>query len=191
MHDKHLEEQEVSSELVYEGGLLRVKRDLVKLPNERLSTREYIEHPGAVAVVPVLPSGEILLLRQFRYPLRRTFIEVPAGKIDPGEEPLECGRRELLEEAGYEAGEMALLCTIHPCIGYADEHIAIYLACDLAYRGRQQDEDEFVDCFSLPLDAALEAIRDGRITDAKTVAALFWAEKAIRQGWSGFGNGNP
>ena len=183
MSDKHLIEERLSSSPVYDGRLLHVREDQVRLPNGNQSTREYIIHPGAVAVIPVLDNGDILMVRQFRYPLDRVFWELPAGKIDPGEDLLFCGQRELEEETGYRAQEWQFATTFHPCIGYSDEAISIYLAQGLEDGTHRPDEDEFVEPVRMPLETALEWVRDGRISDGKTVIGLFWAEKVLRQGW--------
>lgn len=177
-----LSETRISSHSVYRGGLLHVKEDRVELPDGRQATREYIVHPGAVAVIPLLDNGEVVMERQFRYPLRRDLYELPAGKLDPGETPLFCGQRELLEETGYVASKWRFVATIHPCIGYSDESISLYFAEGLSPGPHQRDGDEFLEIFTLPLAQALEWVRIGRITDVKTVIGLFWAEK-IAQGW--------
>lgn len=182
MSSDDLTEIQLSSRSVYHGALLQVKEDRVELPDGRQATREYIVHPGAVVVIPLLDSGEVVMERQFRYPLRRDLYELPAGKLDPGENPLLCGQRELLEETGYVAREWRFVATIHPCIGYSDESISLYLAEGLSPGQHQRDGDEFLEIFRLPLADALEWVRSGRITDVKTVIGLFWAEK-IAQGW--------
>lgn len=179
-----LTEKQISSKNVYDGRLLHVREDGVTLPNGKEATREYIVHPGAVTVVPLLDNGDILMVRQFRYPLQREFFELPAGKIDAGEDTLVCGQRELLEETGYVAEIWQFLTTIHPCIGYSDERILLYLARNLSERGHRRDEDEFLDNQRMPLAQALEWVREGRISDVKTIVGLFWAEKIIRQEWS-------
>lgn len=178
-----LDETLLSSQTVYQGRLLHVKVDQVTLPDGQVTGREYIIHPGAVAIVPWLDTGEVVLVRQFRYPLRQDFFELPAGKIDTGEAALTCGRRELREETGYEAAHWHLLAKIHPCIGYSNEQITFYLAEGLRQRGHCRDADEFLDVFSVPLADAMEWIRDGRITDGKTVTGLLWAEKFIQGAW--------
>lgn len=177
-----LTEKQLSSRSVYQGKLLHVREDRVELPNGQQATREYIEHPGAVVVIPLLANGEVVMERQFRYPLRRDVYELPAGKIDRGEPPLACGQRELLEETGYIAKQWRFVATIHPCIGYSDESMSLYLAEDLLLGEHNRDGDEFLEIFSMPLADALEWVRSGRITDVKTVIGLFWAEK-IAQGW--------
>ena len=173
----------LDSKTAYRGVLLDVMADRVRLPNGSESVREYIHHPGACMVVAFLDERTILMERQFRYPLRRHFIELPAGKIDPGEDPLHTAQRELKEECGYEAGEWRHLATLHPCIGYADEHIELYLARGLTYVGHDLDEDEFLEVFSLGVDEALEWVRQGRITEAKAVTGLLWADKIARGDW--------
>lgn len=182
-HDP-LHEATLDSEQVFRGALLDVRRDRVRLPNGKEATREYIVHPGAVVVIPVLPDGKLLFERQHRYPLHQTIIELPAGKIDPGEGIEATGRRELLEETGYEAAEWRHLGGLHPCVGYANERIEIYLATGLTQVSAQQlDHGEFLELLPLSLDAAIEMVRDGHLTDAKTISALFWAERVLRHGW--------
>jgi len=117
-HDSHLIESEITSESVFKGCLLNVRKDSVRLPDGKESVREYIVHPGAVVILAFLPNGNLLFERQFRYPLRRVFLELPAGKIDPGEAILDTARRELREETGYEASDWEYLGVMHPCIGY-------------------------------------------------------------------------
>jgi ADP-ribose pyrophosphatase len=169
---KDLTERRISGEQVFDGKLLKVHRDEVRLPDGGTGIREYIRHPGAVAVVPLFDDGSVLLERQFRYPHGREFLEIPAGKIDPGEAHLDTARRELLEETGYEAGEWSRVAVIHPAIAYTDEAIEVYTARKLVHRGRRLDAGEFLETLQVPFDEAVRMIRDGRITDAKTVAAL-------------------
>ncbi len=121
-------EATLSSKTVYRGKLLHVLEDEVRLPDGGAARREYIRHPGAAVMVPMPDPKSVVLVRQFRYALARHFYEIPAGKIDPGEAPLATARRELREECGFEAGEWRHLATIHPCIGYSDERIELYLA---------------------------------------------------------------
>ena len=170
--DAHLIETRVSSEPVYEGKLLHVRRDDVRLPDGSLATREYIVHPGAVLVVPVLPDGRLVIERQYRYPLQRVFVEFPAGKLDPGESPLATGVRELEEEAGYTAREWTHLGVIHPLLSYSTEAIEIFLAEGLEHVGAKLDEGEFLDVGIMSVDEMLAAVDRGEVTDAKTVTAL-------------------
>ena len=174
----------VSSESVFEGRLLKVRRDTVNLPDGSRATREYIHHPGAAMIVAQPDPDTILLERQFRYPLGRHFIELPAGKIDAGEAPLATAQRELREECGYTAQEWRHLATLHPCIGYADECIELFLARDLQQVGSALDEGEFLEVMIVRLDQALDWVRDGTITEAKAVTGLLWAEKIRRGEWS-------
>ncbi len=171
---KDLEEKRIGGEVVYAGRLLKVHRDRVRLPDGREAVREYLQHPGAVAIVALLDDGRVLLERQFRYPLGRTFIEIPAGKFEPGEEPLETGKRELLEETGYAAADWRRLGVIHNAIGYSDERIEIWCARGLEQRQQRLAEGEFLEVFSVPLGEARAMARDGRITDVKTIAGLLW-----------------
>jgi ADP-ribose pyrophosphatase len=183
MDDKHLRETLVSSEIVYDGSFLQVRRDLVKLPDESETHREYFRHPGAVVILPVFENGDVLLERQFRYPNAQVFVEFPAGKLEQGEDPLLCAQRELREETGYTAKHWQFLCTIHNAIAYSDEHLDIYLAEGLTAGERQLDAGEFLDVFTLPLDELLEWIRAGKVTDVKTLIAAFWLDKRRRGGW--------
>ena len=176
-------EKELSSESVFHGHLLHVKRDVVKLPNGGETGREYIVHPGAVLVVPVLDDGSLVFERQFRYPLRKTFLELPAGKIDPNENPLVTGQRELLEETGYTATDWQYLAVLHPCIGYSNEVIHIYLAKGLQAGEHRRDGDEILEIFTMTIGGAMTLMRNGQITDGKTMVALFWAEKHLNSSW--------
>lgn len=176
--DMHLIESEISSELIFKGALLEVRRDSVLLPDAKESVREYIVHPGAVVILAFLDNGNLLFERQFRYPLRRVFLELPAGKIDSGETGTETARRELLEETGYAASDWAYLGVMHPCIGYSNERIEIYTAKGLKYvAAKQLDDNEFLEVIELSSEAAIQAVWDGVITDAKTVTALFWLNR--------------
>jgi ADP-ribose pyrophosphatase len=172
-----LTERFVSGEQVFDGTLLKVRRDVVRLPDGSQGTREYVRHPGAVAIVPLFDDGRILLERQFRYPHGREFIEVPAGKLEPNEPHLETAKRELLEETGYAAKEWTRLGVIHTAIAYTDEGIEIFLAKKLEKRERKLDHGEFLETLILGFDEAIAMIGDGRITDAKTVAALLWVKR--------------
>jgi ADP-ribose pyrophosphatase len=174
-----LKETQLNSELMYDGDFIRVLKDKVRLPDGEVSSREYITHPGAVAVLAMLDNGNLVMERQYRYPLHREFIELPAGKIDHGEDILTCAQRELLEETGYVAKEWIHLTTAWPCIGYADERMEYFLARGLTHQGRQLDEGEFLEVFELSLAEAIEWIRLGKINESKTIVGLFWLEKYL------------
>ena len=174
--EKDLNEHFVAGERVFDGTLLKVHRDRVRLPDGGLGTREYIRHPGAVAIVPLFDDGRVLLERQFRYPHARVFIEIPAGKLEPGEPPLETARRELLEETGYSAADWSHLGVIHTAIAYTDEAIQLFLARKLTEGTRKLDQGEFLETLTVPFEEAIAMVRDGRITDAKSVAALLWVK---------------
>ena len=177
---EHLTEHQVSSETIAAGGMLHVKRDQVRLPNGNLAQREYVLHPGAVVVVPLLANGHVILERQFRYPLQRVFIELPAGKIDANEDILVTGQRELLEETGFTASNWQSLGHQHPCIGYANEVIYMYLARGLQAGNKNLDSDEHLEVFDLPFAQCLAMITNGEITDGKTIIALLMAEKFLQ-----------
>lgn len=180
---KDFTETAIASQVVYDGVLLKVIQDKVRLPDGGEAVREYIRHPGACMMLAFVDPETILLERQFRYPMQRHFIELPAGKIEHNEDPLLTAQRELQEECGYEAGEWRHLATLHPCIGYADERIELFLARDLKHVGHALDDGEFLEVFPLKVDEALEWVREGRITEAKAVTGLLWAERIVRGEW--------
>jgi ADP-ribose pyrophosphatase len=171
--DSHLVESKLASETVFSGRLLEVRRDTVRLPDGGQATREFVVHPGAVLVVPVLDDGRLVLERQFRYPVGRVMLEFPAGKIDAGETPLATAQRELIEEAGYAATSWKKLGTLHPEIGYSTEFIDLYEARGLAFVGARLDEGEFLDIVAMTEDELLVTYDCGGFTDAKSIAALF------------------
>jgi len=171
--DEHLIETRLASEAVFDGRLLHVRRDTVRLPNGRTSTREYVVHPGAVLIAPRLDDGRWVVERQFRYPVGRVFLEFPAGKRDPGESARETGERELLEETGYRAESWTKLGDLHPGVGYTNELIELWRADGLTHVGRKLDEDEHLDIVTMRSDDLLAAFDRGEITDAKTIATLF------------------
>jgi len=177
-----LKETCLDTTVAYEGNFIQVRKDSVQLPDGGVGSREYITHPGAVAVLAMLDNGKLVMERQYRYAPQREFIEIPAGKIDHSEDILSTAQRELLEETGYVAGEWTHLATTWPCIGYADEQIEYFLARGLAHQGRQLDDGEFLEVFELPLAEAIEWIRQGKINDSKTIVGLFWLEKYLN-GW--------
>lgn len=172
--DAHLRETGVSERQVYQGKFLDVREHRVLLPDGRETGREYIVHPGAVMIVPLLSDGRFVLERQFRYPLRRAFIEFPAGKLDAGEPPLTCAVRELAEETGYRATEWARAGVLHNAIAYSTEGIEVWFARGLVAGEAKLDAGEFLDVFTATLDE-LEALAErGELTDAKTLIGMLW-----------------
>jgi len=182
--DSHLRETRIDGELAYDGHFLKVTRDRIRLPDGAETVREIIRHPGAVVILPLLPDGRVLLERQFRYPNDRVFIEFPAGKIDPGEDPLATAKRELEEETGYTATEWTFVCTIHNAIAYSDEHLDIFLARDLTQGEAKLDEGEFLELFSATIPELLDMVKRGEITDVKTIIGTFWLEKIAAGTWT-------
>ena len=174
-----LTEHLISSQTIASGGMLTVKRDQVRLPNGNTSQREYVLHPGAVVVLPLLNNGNVILEKQFRYALNSVFIELPAGKIDAGEDILITGQRELLEETGYTATEWIDLGKQHPCIGYSNEVIHMYLARGLHAGQHQRDIDETLEVFEASFADCLAMVKNGDISDGKTIVALYSAEKYL------------
>ena len=175
-----LREESIQSETVFDGDLLDVRRDTVRLPDGGTAAREWVHHPGAAAVVPVDGEGRVVLVRQFRFPPRREFWEVPAGKLDrPGEPPLEVAKRELAEEVGLRAERWTELGATYPTIGYSDERIFLFLARDLSDADVESDADEFVEPFRVPFAEAVAMARRGEIEDAKSCVALLLADAAL------------
>ncbi|WP_292042817.1 MULTISPECIES: NUDIX domain-containing protein [Massilia] len=179
-----LRETRIDGGVVYDGHFLKVENDRIKLPDGSITQREFIRHPGAVVILPLLPDGRVLLERQFRYPNSQVFIEFPAGKIDPGEDHLACAKRELEEETGYTAAKWRFVCTIHNAIAYSDEHLELFLAEDLSAGEQKLDEGEFLETFSVTVPELLEMVRRGEITDVKTIIGSFWLEKILSGTWS-------
>jgi ADP-ribose pyrophosphatase len=167
--------------VLYESPFIKLHKDRVSLPDGSTSSREYIRHPGAVAVLAMLDNGNLLMERQYRYAAGREFMEIPAGKIDAGEPLLQTAQRELLEETGYVADEWTFLTTAWACIGYSDEQISYFLAKGLRHEGSKLDEGEFLEVFELSLPDALDWIRQGKINDSKSIVGLFWLNDYLQQ----------
>ena len=186
MSDDHLIEHRVHQEELLRGRFLHAFRDTVRLPNQNLATREYVVHPGAVMVIPMLdtPDGlRLVMERQFRYPVGQVMTEFPAGKLEPGEDPWLCAQRELLEETGYSARQWARAGVLHPVIAYSTEVIEIWFAKDLTLGERQLDTDEFLDVFTASPAELMAACQQGRLTDAKTLTGLLWLQNVLSGQW--------
>ncbi|WP_038852072.1 NUDIX domain-containing protein [Bordetella petrii] len=181
--DAHLTETLIDSQPLCDGSFLKARRDTVRLPDGRQATREYIVHPGAVVIIPLLDDGRVLLERQFRYPVGRVMTEFPAGKLDPGEEPLACARRELLEETGYAAREWAYAGAMHLAIAYSTEIIHIFFARGLVAGAARLDHDEFLEVCSAAPHELYAACRDGAVTDAKTMTCALWLQNVLAGQW--------
>lgn len=181
--DRHLTEHSTGREELLQGHFLHVVRETVRLPDGASAVREYVLHPGAVAVVPLLDDGRIVLERQYRHPTRQVMIEIPAGKLDAGEGALVCGQRELLEETGYVAREWAYAFTMYPTVAYSDEAIQIWFARGLEQRGAQLDQGEFLEVFAATPEEFLGWCRDGKIVDSKTLAAAVWLQNVLAGTW--------
>lgn len=170
-----LQEKLLNSKLIFKGKVLTMKYDTVLLPNGANATREIIEHPGAVAVVPVTNDGRIVLVRQYRYPVGKIMLEIPAGKLDKGESPDNCAMRELAEETGYMAGQLVKMTSIYTTPGFTDEIIHVYMARNLTVTDQHPDEDEFINVEVYTKEQIKEMIADGTICDAKSMVGLFMA----------------
>ncbi|MBA4109461.1 MAG: ADP-ribose pyrophosphatase [Leptothrix sp. (in: Bacteria)] len=176
-NDDHLREETIESKQVYQGHFIDLRRDRVRLPNGREAGREYVVHPGAVMIVAMLPDGGLVMERQYRYPVRQTMIEFPAGKLDAGEGGLSCAQRELWEETGYRAKRWAKAGIMHPVIGYATEIIEIWFADDLTLGERHLDDGEFLDVFTATADELDLWMQQGLLTDAKTIVGMMWLKQ--------------
>ncbi|MEF7615591.1 NUDIX hydrolase [Aquincola sp. MAHUQ-54] len=182
--DRHLIETRLSSQQVYRGNFLDVRRDVIGLPGGGTATREYIVHPGAVVVVPMLDDGRLVLVRQHRYPLSRVLLEFPAGKIDPGEDTMRCGLRELAEETGYRASECARAGVLHNAAAYSNEHIEIFFARGLVEGSQRLDHGELIDVH-VHAPEELDAMAGrGELTDAKTLICLLWLQRWKAGAWA-------
>lgn len=178
--DKNLIEKKISSEEIFKGHLLHVFKDDIVLPNGNKATREWIKHPGASAVIPLLPDGQIILVRQYRYPVAQVTLEVPAGKLDKvGEDPLECAKRELAEETGYTAEKIWKLTTIATTVGFSNEYIHLYAATNLISGKQHTDDDEFINVVKMPLADAVKLVEDGTIIDCKSIISILMLAKQI------------
>lgn len=195
MGDSNLIEEKVEQQSLFKGKLLQAFRDTVRLPDGSTSHREYVVHPGAVMIVPLVEdaSGEIhvVLERQFRYPIGQVMIEFPAGKLDAGEDTWQCAQRELLEETGYTAKQWARAGVLHPVIAYSTEIIEIWFARGLSAGMSQLDAGEFLEVFTATPDELLLWCRNGQVTDGKTLAAALWLQNALSGAWELDWNDGP
>ncbi len=181
--DSHLIERRTGSQELFKGRFLHAFRDTVRLPDGAETIREYVVHPGAVMMIPMLDDGRLVLERQFRYPMGQVMIEFPAGKLDPGEDRLACARRELLEETGYSATEWARAGVMHPVISYSTEFIEVWFARGLSQGAASLDEGEFLEVFTATPAELGQWCRDGRVTDAKTLAGMLWLQNVLSGEW--------
>ena len=181
--DSDFTETTRSTDLVYDGGLLKIRRDEVHMPDGHHAWREYVVHPGAVVVIPLLEDGRLVLERQYRYPIGHVMTEFPAGKLDAGEDPLLCGQRELLEETGYTAREWARAGAMHLAVAYSTEIIHVYFARGLTLGDRQLDHGEFLDVITATPEQLLDWCRDGTVSDAKTLTCTLWLQNVLSGAW--------
>ncbi len=182
MADLIMEEIPLESRRVYEGRILNLRVDTVRLPSGGTALREIVEHRGAVAIVPVLADGRVVLVRQFRYAVGQVSLEIPAGTLEPGEDPLTCARRELEEETGYQAARWERLGSIWPTPGYSTEEIILFIARDLTPGPARPEFDEALSVATMSWPELWEAIEGGRLRDAKTIVALTWAARRLEGG---------
>lgn len=168
-----MEEKTISSQTIYEGKIVTLKVDQVELPNGKTASREIVTHPGAVAVMAITDDNRMVVVRQFRKPLERTIVEIPAGKLEPGEKPDVCAHRELEEETGYTAREMKHVASFYTSPGFADELIHLYRTDELTAGEAKPDEDEFVELMHITVEEAQQLIASGEIRDAKTIMAVY------------------
>jgi ADP-ribose pyrophosphatase len=182
-NDNHLIEREISSAEVFKGSFLNIQRDTVALPDGKIATREFVVHPGAVVVIPILDDGKVVLERQYRYPIGEVMFEFPAGKLDAGENPQYCGQRELLEETGYSATAWAYAGKTHLAIAYSTELLHIYFAKGLTLGERKLDDGESLDVITATPAELINWCGQGLVTDAKTMACTLWLQNVLSGAW--------
>ena len=185
---KDLEEKTVSSEKVFEGKIIKLFFDKVMLPNNKTATREKVWHPGAVAVVPLTSENEIILIKQYRYPVEEVLIEIPAGKLDKGESPIDCAKRELQEEVGAVGGNLVHLSSFHTTPGFSNEFLHLYLAVNFEKKENNPDEDEFLQILSVPIKECIDWVFEGKIKDAKSIIGVLMASEYIKNNYYDLSN---
>ena len=178
-HDIHLEEKKISSKKIFKGKLINLFLDRVKLPNGKTGSREWVDHPGAACVIPIMPNGDICFIKQYRYASKKVFVEIPAGKLDKNETPLDCAKRELSEEIGYTSNKLTFLTKIYPAIGFSNEIMWMYLGEGLVKTEMKLDSDEFLELVPLKIDQAFSMVFSGEIVDVKTIIGIMWYHKLI------------
>ena len=179
MNEKDLSEQQLSTEQLVKGKLIDAWRDTVRLPDGTTGVREYIKHPGAVIILPLFEGGMTMLVRQFRYAVGKTFLELPAGKLDKGESPEVAVQRELSEEIGYKSHRLEQIAEFHPCIGYSNEKMWFYVATQLEAHSLACEDDEFLEIVRMSYVEALKLVHNGEITDLKTMVGLLLAKDFV------------
>ncbi len=174
-----LEEKKISSKKIFKGKLINLFLDKVKLPNGKTGSREWVDHPGAACVIPIMPNGDICFIKQYRYASKKVFVEIPAGKLDKNETPLDCAKRELSEEIGYISNKLTFLTKIYPAIGFSNEVMWMYLGEDLVKTEMKLDSDEFLELVPLKIDQAFSMVFSGEIVDVKTIIGIMWYHQLI------------
>jgi ADP-ribose pyrophosphatase len=179
-----LYERKIKSKKIFSGKIIKLYLDDVMLPNKKIATREKVSHPGAVGIVPVNKSGEVVLVEQFRYPVETSLLEIPAGKLDKGEDPRGCAKRELREEVGAVKGRLIHLVTFYTSPGFADEILYLYLALDFERKENNLDDDEFLHVYEMNLEKTVSLIEEGKIKDAKTIIGILLARDYLSKRFS-------
>lgn len=182
MKEEEMREEKITGEEIFKGRVVHLVQDSVRLPDGRTSTREVIHHPGGVGILPLMPDGTVLTVRQFRYPGGEVLTEIPAGKLEYGEDPLDCGKRELSEEVGAEADKWVFLGNIYPTPAYDDEIIRVYLATELHFGDQHLDPGEFLNVVPMQLSELYEKVMEGKICDAKTQIGVLKTMALLKEG---------
>lgn len=176
-----LYEKKLMSKQIFDGKVVKLFVDTVELPDGREAIREIVRHPGAVCVIPVTPEGEVIMVKQYRYAFEQIMLEIPAGKLEPGEDPFEAVKRELEEESGVVASNIEYMGEIFTTVAIFDEKIHAYLATDLVYKNAHPDEDEFLEVEKIPLSTLVDMVMNGEIKDSKTQICILKAHKLLSE----------